>query len=103
MCNVWHCVFNVNQLQAVAFINASVKTVNVKSEKLNERPDGLTLLRFSCDIYSVDIDVRICQKKMTFSSTSDLRNISTKSPPGPSRSSSLAANTSKCPRGVRVV
>ena len=36
------CVFNVNHLQAVYFLNVSGKTVNVKSEKLNEIPGGLT-------------------------------------------------------------
>ena len=43
MYKIRRCVFDVNHLQTVVFLNASGKTVNVKSEKLNDRPRGLTL------------------------------------------------------------
>ena len=63
MYKVWRCVFNVNHLQAVAFLNASDKTINVNSDKLKERHGGLTFLWLICDIDSVDIHPRILQKK----------------------------------------
>ena len=67
MYKVWRCLFNVNSLQAVAFLNASGKTVNVKSEKVNKRPSGLTFFWFIYKIDSVDIDPHIFQNKPTFS------------------------------------
>ena len=56
-------IFNVIHLQAIVFLNMSCKTVNVKSDKLNDRPSGLTFLQFSFEIDSVDTNPRICQKK----------------------------------------
>ena len=103
MYNVWHCVYNVNQLQAVAFINAYGKTIYVKSDKINERLGGLTFFWFRCEIDIVDIDPFIIQKIVTFSSASTFPNTRTMSPPGFSRPSGMPANTSKRPRGVRVV
>ena len=62
MQNVRRCVFNSNHLQVIAFLDASVKTVNFKSDKLNDRPGGLTSFRLSCNINIVDINPHICQK-----------------------------------------
>ena len=62
MHKVWHCVFDVNHLQAIAFINTSGNTVNFKSDKLNHRPGGLTFFRLTCEIDSVYINPCICQK-----------------------------------------
>ena len=102
MHKVWHCVFDVNHLQAIALINTSGKTVNVKSEKLNDRPGGLTFFRLSCEIDSVDINPCIFQKNSTFSSACTFPNTSKMSPPGLSRPSDLPTNTPKLPRGVNV-
>ena len=44
---VRRCIFNVNHLHAVTFLNVSGKTINVKSEKLDDIPGGLTFFRFS--------------------------------------------------------
>ena len=63
MHKVWSFVFGINHLQAIVFLNMSCKTVNVKSDKLNDRPSGLTFLQFSFEIDSVDTNPRICQKK----------------------------------------
>ena len=55
MYKVWLCVLNFNNLQVVSFLNASGKINNAKSDKLNDRPSGLTLFQFICDIDSVYI------------------------------------------------
>ena len=62
MHKVLHFICDVNHLQAVAFLNTYGNTVNVKSEKLNDRPRRLTFFIFRCEIGSVDIDPCICQK-----------------------------------------
>ena len=64
MYKVQRCVLNVNHIQAVVFLNTSGKTVNVKSDKLNEIPGRITFFRFSREINSVDIDPCIRQKKI---------------------------------------
>ena len=55
MHKVWRCVFNVNHLQVVAFLNVSDKTVQVKSDKLNKIPGRLTFFQFRCKIDIIDI------------------------------------------------
>ena len=97
MYKIRRCVFDVNHLQTVVFLNASGKTVNVKSEKLNDRPRGLTLSWLSCEIDILYI------KKTAFSSASNLTNNSTILSTGSLRPRALPENASKRPRGVRVV
>ena len=60
MHNIRLCVFMVNHTQALVFINASENSVNIKSDKLNDIPGGLTFFQLSCEINSVDIDPHIC-------------------------------------------
>ena len=103
MYKVGRCVLNINNLQVVAFLNASGKTVNVKSDKINDISSGLTFFRFSCDIESVNTDPYIFQKNPTFGSSSTFPNTSTISPPGSWRPSYLPRYTPNRPRGVRVV
>ena len=66
MQKVRRCVFDVNHLQEIEFLNMSGNTVDINSEKLNDRPGGLTFFRFICETNSVDMDPRICQKKTDF-------------------------------------
>ena len=86
---VWCCVFNVNHLQVVAFLDASGNTVKFNTDKLNDRPIGLNFFWFSCKIDSVNTNPYICQKNLTFSSASAFTNTITMSPPGSSRPSDL--------------
>ena len=82
MYKVWCCALNVNHLQVVAFLNTSGKTVKVNSDKLNDRPRGLTFFQFSCNIDSVNTDPYIRQKNLTFSYAYAFSNTITMSPPG---------------------
>ena len=95
-------VFDVNHLQAIEFLDVSGKNVNIKSDKLNDRPSELTFFQFSCGIDSVDSEPCICHKKSTFSYVPPFPNTSIMSPPGSLRPSALPANTPKIPIGVRV-
>ena len=63
MYKVRRCVFNVNHLQELEFLNAYGKTVKVKSDKLIEIPGGLTFFQLICKIDSIDTDPHIFQKK----------------------------------------
>ena len=64
MNKVQRCVFDFNHLQAIASLNVYGKTVSVNSDKLNDRPCGLTFFRFSCKIDSIDINPNIHHKKI---------------------------------------
>ena len=95
MHKVRRCVFDVNNLQSIAFINTYGKTANIDPEKLNGRPGGLTFFRLSCEIYRVDTDPRFHQKNSTFGFASTFPNSSIISPTGLLRPSDLPGNASK--------
>ena len=59
-------VTNVQNLNAAAFIGATGKQLTLASEKLSDRPDGLSFFRFSFSLDPVSIDTRIRQKPVFF-------------------------------------
>ena len=74
------CVFNVNHLQVIMFLNTDGNTVNFNSDKLNDRPGRLTIFWFRCEINCIYIDSRIRQKHSTCSSAFAFPNTITISP-----------------------
>ena len=59
-------VYNIDNLNGSAFITAQVRTVQLKSEKLKDRPEGISLFRFAFSIDPAELDERIKQKPIFF-------------------------------------
>ena len=59
-------VYDINNLNVSVFLTATVKQVQLKSEKFADRPDGLSFFRFSYNLDSTSISPRIMQKPTFF-------------------------------------
>jgi len=59
--------YDINNLNASAFLTATDKQVQLKSEKVNDRPEVILFFRFSYNLDPSSIDTRIVQKPTFFS------------------------------------
>ena len=58
--------YDINNLNAFAFLTATSKQVQLKSEKVGDRPDEISFFRFSYNLDPISIDPRIVQKTIFF-------------------------------------
>jgi len=65
--NVLDSVYNIDNLNASAFLTSTDKQAHLASEKLEDRPDNVTFFRFSYNLDPSSVDKRINQKPTFFS------------------------------------
>ena len=59
--------YSIKNLNASAFLTATGKQVHLKSEKVSDKPEGISSFRFSYNLDPSSIDPRFMQKPIFFS------------------------------------